>query len=125
MKNELERALSAAKERVQYDAQVKKVLASKQILAWILRRTVDGFAGMEIRDIIPCIEGEPEISLVPVNPGETNRKRKEPEQISGSGCEDKVPDEGAVYYDIRFYVLCYGYKDYRKMEGIITKIIFV
>lgn len=99
MKNELMRNLSVAEARIQYDAQVKKVLSQKVILAWILRRTVDGFAGLEIQDIIPYIEGEPEISSVAVNPGETN-----PEQVSGMSGEDKVPGEGVVYYDIRFFV---------------------
>lgn len=98
MKNELMRNLSVAEARIQYDAQVKKVLSQKVILAWILRRTVDGFKYLEIQDIIPYIEGEPEISSVAVNPGETN-----PEQISGMSGEDKVPGEGVVYYDIRFF----------------------
>ena len=44
-----------------------------------------------------CIEGEPEISTVRVNPGETN------ETISGLPNENKVQGEGSVYYDIRFF----------------------
>ncbi len=38
-----------------------------------------------------CIEGEPEISTVRVNPGETN------ETISGLPNENKVQGEGSVY----------------------------
>lgn len=99
MENELSRILSVAEAKVQYDAQVKKVLSQKEILAWILRETVEGFGGMEIKEIIPFIEGEPEISSVPVNPGESNA-----EQISGMPNEDKVPNEGTIYFDIRFFV---------------------
>ncbi len=98
MENELSRVLSAAEAKVQYDAQVKKVLSQKVILAWILRGTVEGFGGMEIDEIIPYIEGEPEIASIPVNPGEVKT-----EQVSGMPNEDKVPNEGTIYYDIRFF----------------------
>lgn len=46
-----------------------------------------------------CIEGEPEISTVPVHPGLTNSPT-----ITGMQNEDNIPFEGIVYYDIRFYV---------------------
>ena len=95
MNNELSRELSYAKEKVQYDTQCKRVLSQKQILAWILRRTVKEFTHLSVEQIIPCIEGEAEISSVPVYPGE---------KISGMSNEDKVPGEGAVYFDIRFRV---------------------
>lgn len=46
-----------------------------------------------------CIEGEPEISTIPVHPGLTNSPT-----ITGMQNEDNIPFEGIVYYDIRFYV---------------------
>ena len=42
--------------------------------------------------------GEPEIGSRRVNPGETNAT-----QITGLSNEDKVNEEGAIYYDIRFF----------------------
>lgn len=113
MMNELARDLSYAKEKVQYDTQCKQVLSQKEILAWILQRTVKEFTNMAVSDIIPCIEGTPEVSSVPVNPGETNA-----EKISGMPNEDKVPDEGSIYYDIRFYV--YAPVDREKIRMIIN-----
>ena len=98
MSNELLRELSIADDKVQYDTQCKRVLSQKEILAWIMRRTVKEFTGMKISDIIPCIEGTPEVSTIGVDPGKSNA-----EKISGMSTEDKVPGEGAVYYDIRFY----------------------
>ena len=112
MNNELSRELSYAKEKVQYDTQCKRVLSQKQILAWILKRTVKEFTDLPVRRIIPYIEGTPEISSVPVyfgqkknSPAEDENLRKCPEKISGMPNEDKVPEEGAIYFDIRFRVL--------------------
>ncbi len=96
MKTELTREPESSGAKVQYDEQVKKILANKTILAWVLQYTVQEFRELTIEEIVPCIEGEPEISSVKVNPGETNEK------ITGSTNEDKVPNEGAIYYDIRF-----------------------
>ena len=112
MINELSKELSYAKEKVQYDTQCKRVLSQKQILAWILKRTVKEFTDLPVRRIIPYIEGTPEISSVPVyfgqkknSPAEDENLRKCPEKISGMPNEDKVPEEGAIYFDIRFRVL--------------------
>lgn len=77
----------------------------KLILAWILKNSTTEFCDFTIERIVECIEGEPEISTVRVNPGETNTKEK----IIGSKNEDKVQAEGTVYYDIRF--LAYAPKD--------------
>lgn len=90
-----EAALEDIKARL--DAEVKKLLAQKIILAWILRRNVREFQGMEVDQIIDCIEGDPEIGTKSVNPGKTNT------QITGMNREDKVPGEGELYYDIIFY----------------------
>lgn len=98
MENELARGLSAGGEHIQYDAQVKKVLSQKVILAWILRRTVEGFGKMTIDEVVHCIEGTPQVACIPVNPGETNK-----EQISGMTNEDTVQGEGTIYFDIRFF----------------------
>lgn len=98
MKTELSRNLSNANEKVQYDTQCKRVLSQKIILAWIIQRTVKEFYGMCIEKIIPCIEGTPDIDEIRVEPGSANEK------ITGMANEDKIPGEGEIYYDIRFYV---------------------
>ena len=108
MKNELSRAMASADVKVRYDTQCKRVLSQKEILARILARTVKEFAGMSVEEIIPCIEGTPEIAVVSIDPGKTNQKRvlhmEEEKRIAGLANEDKVADEGEIYYDIRFYV---------------------
>ena len=108
MKNELSRAMASADVKVRYDTQCKRVLSQKEILARILARTVKEFAGMSVEEIIPFIEGTPEIAVVSIDPGKTNQKRvlhmEEEKRIAGLANEDKVADEGEIYYDIRFYV---------------------
>ena len=88
------------------DAEVRKLLSQKIILAWILRRNAREFSGMELPAIMDCIEGEPEIGTRPVNPGETNISVQDPAgpQITGMQNENTVPGEGKLYYDIIFYV---------------------
>lgn len=84
--------------KAQFDTEVKKLLAQKTVLAWILRKNVREFHGMELQNIIRCIENDPEIGIKPVNPGKTNS------EITGISNEDSVPGEGTLYYDIIFYV---------------------
>lgn len=80
---------------------MQKVLGDKNILSWIMQRTVSEYAGMSREEIMECIEGEPEIGSRKVNPGETNATR-----ITGLPNEDKVNEEGEIYYDIRFLPGC-------------------
>ena len=82
-----------------YDANAKMLLSEKIILAHILAGCVDEFADMDPQVILGYIEGEPEISSVPVEPGMTNSPH-----IRGISTEDRVPYEQVVFYDIRFYV---------------------
>lgn len=98
MRTEFARNLDLAQAKIQYDEQCKKVLGDKNILSWIMQRTVSEYAGMSREEIMECIEGEPEIGSRKVNPGETNATR-----ITGLPNEDKVNEEGEIYYDIRFF----------------------
>ena len=93
--------IEVANAKAQYDAEVKKILANKEILAWILQYCVDEFKGMPLQEIIPCIEGEPSIGEEPMYPGKQGR-------IFGSSTEDRVPNEGDVYFDILFYAKAPG-----------------
>lgn len=96
----LKNAISAAETVQEYDENVKTILAHKIILAHILAGTVAEFQGMEPEEIVPFIEGEPEIGIVPVEPGLTNSTSK----IQGISTEDEVANEGVVTYDVKFYV---------------------
>lgn len=105
MEKELKHALLAADAETQYDEKVKRLLGNKIILA------VDEFQGMAPVDMIPFIEGEPFISVVPVEPGLTNavtRKLrdcgKSGQRITGMNTELTEIREGLVRFDIIFYV---------------------
>ena len=69
---EIKKSISAAGMDAQYDEKAKRLLGNKIILAHILVKTVEEFRGMEPEDVAPYIEGEPFISTVPVEPGQTN-----------------------------------------------------
>ena len=103
MNTQISDAIDVAEEKVRLDAQIKKILANKKILSWIVKYTMKEFAEMDFNMIESCIEGEPEVSKVPVYPGKTNM-----ESITGLSTEDKVPNEGEAIYDIRFYIILPG-----------------
>ena len=106
MNTEITNAVNAAGEKAQYDARVKRLLSQKTILAHILVETVDEFKGMRPKDVVPYIEGEPKIGIVPVEPGLTNAE--EPDQagrkIIGLNTENAEINEGLIRFDIIFYV---------------------
>lgn len=80
-----------------YDTNVKKLLADKQILSWILKYTVDEFKDMDVWDIRSCIGDDIEVSTKYVDPGLSNLGR-----VQETFTEDDVPGEGSIRYDIRF-----------------------
>ena len=82
-----------------YDTNVKYLLSDKQILARILKYTVEEFQEMGIEDIIGSIGADIEIGTRPVDAGLSNFGR-----VKGTATEDNVPGEGIIYYDIRFTV---------------------
>ena len=77
MNTEIANAVNAAGDKAQYDTHVKRLLAQKSILAHILVKTVDEFKGMKPEDVVKYIEGEPSISVVPVEPGLANMEKTE------------------------------------------------
>lgn len=95
----LSRKMNVAEQRAQYDNNAKHLLAEKIVLAHILVHTVPEFRGMRPQDVIPLIEGTPQVAEVPVYPGESNMP-----SIIGDNTEDNVPYEGKVTYDVRFHV---------------------
>ncbi len=105
MDTEVKNAVSAADEDAQYDEKAKRLLGNKIILAHILVKTVDEFKGMDPRAVVSYIEGEPFISVVPVEPGLTNtRKGKNGQRLVGLNTEHSEVNEGLIRFDIIFYV---------------------
>ena len=106
MNTEIANAVNAAGDKAQYDTRVKRLLAQKSILAHILVKTVDEFKGMKSEDIVKYIEGEPSISVVPVEPGLANMEKTDAigQRIVGLNTENAEINEGLVRFDIIFYV---------------------
>ena len=105
MGTEIKNAVSAADKDAQYDEKAKRLLGNKIILAHILVKTVDEFRGMNPKDVVSYIEGEPFIGVVPVEPGLTNaEKEKDGQRIVGLNTENAEINEGLIRFDIIFYV---------------------
>ena len=75
MDTEIKNAVNATGIDAQYDEKAKRLLGNKIILAHILVKTIDEFKEMDPKDVASYIEGEPFISLVPVEPGLTNAEK--------------------------------------------------
>ena len=106
LNTEIANAVNAAGDKAQYDTHVKRLLAQKSILAHILVKTVDEFKGMKPEDVVKYIEGEPSISVVPVEPGLANMEKTDAagQRIVGLNTENAEINEGLVRFDIIFYV---------------------
>jgi hypothetical protein len=102
---EIKNAVTATDNEAQYDERAKRLLGHKYILAYILIKTVDEFKGMNPKDVVSYIEGEPYISAIPVEPGLTNSESNESGQrVVGFNSENSEINEGMVRFDIVFYV---------------------
>ena len=88
-----------------YDKAAKVVLGNRQMLAPVVQRVVPEFHDVSLEEIQGhYIDGEPQISTVPVAPGKTNRKRRRvPKYIRGRQTEDSVLGEGWITFDVLFY----------------------
>lgn len=105
MDAEIKNAVNAADDDAQYDQKAKRLLGNKIILAHILVKTIDEFKGMNPKDVVSHIEGEPFISVVPVEPGLTNAEKEENGQrVVGMNTENAEINEGLIRFDIIFYV---------------------
>ena len=101
MNTEIANAVNAADDKAQYDERAKRLLGHKSILAHILVDTVEEFRGMNPRDVVEYIEGEPKIGVVPTEPGLTNING---ERVVGMNTENTEINEGTINFDIVFYV---------------------
>ena len=77
------------KKNVQYDAYAKYILSQKEVLARILKFTIAEFQDLETEVIMELIEGEPLVSKVSTEPGET---------------ENTELGEGTIFFDVIFYI---------------------
>ena len=94
----LAKMLSTAGEKAAYDHACKKLLANKEILAWIMKNCLsEEIAGN-------YIEGNPEISKTALHRDEMSVIP----MIKGENTEDISINEGTVTYDIRFSALIPG-----------------
>lgn len=102
-KSELIRELEEAKDKIQLDEWVKRIIAHKSVIARILKAVAVEFQDYSIEEIMDMIGPDVHISKV-----EKNLKLKHSSmgdtRILGDNTEDKVPGEGVNYYDIRFCV---------------------
>lgn len=81
----------------------KRVLSEKAILARIMKSCLEEYKDQDVNDIAEkYIEGQPQVSTVPVRPDEGVTV------ISGMDTEDKSVHEGSVTYDIRFRAIAPG-----------------
>jgi hypothetical protein len=106
LNTEITNAVKAADDKAQYDERAKRLLSQKHILAHILVKTVDEFKGMNPKDVVPYIEGEPKVGIVPLEPGLTNKEElsEDGERVVGLNTENSEINEGLIRFDIIFYV---------------------
>ena len=103
MNTEITNAVNAANDRAQYDERAKRLLGHKSILAHILVDTVEEFKGMNPKNVVKYIEGEPMIGVVPTEPGLTN-VIGDGKRLVGMNTENTEINEGTINFDIVFYV---------------------
>ena len=73
--NTLARNLDFAADKTSYDAACKRLLANKEILAWIMKSCIEEYRECSVKDIAEYyIEGEPQIAHTAVNADATVRE---------------------------------------------------
>jgi predicted transposase/invertase (TIGR01784 family) len=94
----LAKYIEATQEKAAYDAACKRLLANKNILAWLMKSCLEEYQNCEIKEIaMKYIEGDPQVAQMALYPDEIYT-----EQVIGLTTEDKSLREGTVTYDIRF-----------------------
>ena len=93
----------------EYDQSAKRLLSEKSVMAYVLKGTVPEFKDASLTDIAnKYIEGEVQVSAVPVNPDKTNTVTK---KLQGLRSEDSSPTEGWITFDILFHAIVPGTED--------------
>jgi len=89
----------------QYDLLAKSILSKKPVAAYLLKGVVPEFKDASLKDIAEIyIEGEIQVSAVPVNPGKTNTVAKL-RKIKGLRNEIGFPGEGWNTFDVIFHAV--------------------
>ena len=113
-KTTMAQGLHSTDDGASYDAACKRVLSEKAILARIMKACLAEYQNCPVCDIEEkYIEGQPQVSSVPVLPDE------EGSVISGLDTEDKSVHEGTVTYDIRFRAIA---PDSGELIGLIVNV---
>lgn len=86
-------------DKLKYDTSIINVLSDKNILAWIMKYSIDVYKDCSIEEIKQYIEGEPEVQERKLLPGNSQ------DRIVGMSEKELVFNEGESYFDIRFYAL--------------------
>ncbi len=104
MDKDIKKSISATDKDAQYDEKAKNLLGHKIILAHILVKTIGEFKGMNPKDVVQYIEGEPYISTVPVDAGSTNvEKEQNGEKVIGLNTENSELNEGIAETIVKMY----------------------
>ena len=102
VQNSLANLIDTAADEAQYDEVVKKILAYRIILAWILKECVAEFKQYSITQIMENIEPA-SISVEAVDQDELDYiEDLSDTQIEGMATEDVSKREGKAIYDIKF-----------------------
>ena len=100
-------AVKAAEDKINNDKACKKILASREILAYILKGVVPEYAECGLEEIAEqYIEPNEIFGTVPVAPGLTGKR----EYIEGMQQEDDISGEATVFFDVKFKALLPGPK---------------
>ena len=94
----------------EYDAEVKRILSVKCVLARIMKYTVEELAEYSEEKIITFIEGDPVVAEEPLYEAAATR-------VFGIDSVDTVPGEGRVTFDIVFTVKNVKMKMYINIEA--------
>ena len=102
-KTSIASGIEIIQESQDYDAACKRILSEKIILAWILKSCVAEFKDFDIQFIAEkCIEGDPQVAIVPIAPDETGP------MIRGRNTEQSSSTENTFTFDIIFDAIVPG-----------------
>lgn len=103
------------------DAVCKKLLANKNILAWILKTCVKEYENCSLKEIEEkYIEGTPIVAQDAVHQDET---AEDGDSVKGGRNEDSSMTEGTVTYDIRFSALNPSIRCRPRLKATVSMII--
>ena len=99
----ISRELDTAGIKAQYDEHVKRILGSRQVLARILKGTIEGYRSYSPEEITLWIEPDIEIASVPLCPGE---EKMDDRLINGG--EHGKQGSGRGNDNLRYPVPCFS-----------------